>query len=94
MPITGTPKTVRTFTRADLVQYMQRAYTTDNMLLVAAGNVSHRQMLALAEKFVPKRRASSPPQRQLYSHQAYKPFVKEKVKPISQAHLMMGFPLP
>ncbi len=94
MPITGTPKTVCTLTRADLVQYMQRAYTTDNMLLVAAGNVSHRQMLALAEKFVPKRRASSPPQRQLYSHQAYKPFVKEKVKPISQAHLMMGFPLP
>ncbi len=94
MPITGTPKTVCTLTRADLVQYMQRTYTTDNMLLVAAGNVSHRQMLALAEKFVPKRRASALPQRQLYSHQAYKPFIKEKVKPISQAHLMMGFPLP
>ncbi len=94
MPITGTPKTVRSFTRADLVQYMQRTYTTDNMLLVAAGNVSHQAMLDLAEKFVPKRRTASPHQRQPYLHQAYKPFVKEKVKPISQAHLMMGFPLP
>ncbi len=94
MPITGTPKTVRSFTRDDLVQYMQRTYTTDNMLLVAAGNVSHQAMLDLAEKFVPKRRTTSPHQRQPYLHQAYKPFVKEKVKPISQAHLMMGFPLP
>lgn len=93
MPIAGTPKTVRAFTRASIQQYLSEAYTTDKMLLVAAGNVSHKTMLALAEKFIPKRRLNGTRLRQAYSHDSYQPFVKEKVKPISQAHIMLGFPM-
>ncbi|MCS7012421.1 MAG: pitrilysin family protein [Chloroherpetonaceae bacterium] len=93
LPIAGTPKTVRAFTRAAVQEYLSEAYTTNKMLLVAAGNVSHKAMLALAEKYIPKRRQGNGRLRQAYLHETYRPFVKEKVKPISQAHIMLGFPM-
>ncbi|KER11086.1 MAG: hypothetical protein HY22_00410 [[Candidatus Thermochlorobacteriaceae] bacterium GBChlB] len=92
MPIAGTEKTVRSFTRQEIDNYLRQTYTTDKMLLVAAGNISHAEMLRLAEKYIPKRRHTAAKPRQHYRHETYVPFVKEKAKPISQAHVMLGFP--
>jgi predicted Zn-dependent peptidase len=50
-PITGTDATLDRLARRQLLQYLGRNYLTSNMLLVAAGNVRHRQLLrALARQ--------------------------------------------
>lgn len=93
LPIAGTEKSVRALTRESIEAYLRQTYTTDKMLLVAAGNVRHDEVVRLAEKFVPKRRAAkTKTPRVPFDHDAYAPFAIEKPKPISQAHLVIGFP--
>ncbi|MBC8043073.1 MAG: insulinase family protein [Rhizobacter sp.] len=92
MPIIGTEETVRSFSRAGMQKYMQQRYTTDKMLLVAAGNVRHEEMVRLAEKFIPKRKSPSQLPRVKFDPKAYQPVHLEVPKPINQAHVVMGFP--
>lgn len=49
--IIGTQKNVRSFTRKMLVDYYKRVYEPSNILITAAGNLEHRQILALAESY-------------------------------------------
>ncbi|HEX3808492.1 MAG TPA: pitrilysin family protein [Rhizomicrobium sp.] len=48
-PILGTDKTVSNFSQEHLRTYMSANYRAPNMTLVASGNVSHKQVVALAE---------------------------------------------
>jgi predicted Zn-dependent peptidase len=48
-PILGTPGTVRAFTRDGLQVWFQRRYTPENLLITAAGNLTHQQVMDLAE---------------------------------------------
>jgi predicted Zn-dependent peptidase len=49
--IIGTQKHVRSFTRKMLIDYYKRVYEPSNILITAAGNLEHHQILALAEKY-------------------------------------------
>jgi predicted Zn-dependent peptidase len=44
--ILGTEETLNSFTSADLFQYMQDNYTTDNIVIAIAGNVKRDEVLA------------------------------------------------
>lgn len=92
LPIAGTEKTVRSFTRKLALEHLQTHYTTDKMILAAAGNLKHDALVRLAERYVPKSRRASTHQRERYDVRAYRPFEKEIAKPISQAHVVTGFP--
>jgi predicted Zn-dependent peptidase len=48
-PIIGTPESVSSFTREDIVGYMDRRYRADNVLLAVAGNVDPDQVVKMAE---------------------------------------------
>lgn len=56
-PITGTPRTLDRMTRADLLGYLHTHYRSGSALIVAAGKVCHRDLLAAAapyaSRFVP-----------------------------------------
>jgi predicted Zn-dependent peptidase len=48
--ILGTPTTVRSFDRARLAQYLGRNYRAPDMVIVAAGSVEHRSVVAEVER--------------------------------------------
>src|SRR5271165_4387496 len=49
-PILGTPETVRNFDRPGLRKRFSNWFAPDHILVTAAGNVTHEQVLALVEK--------------------------------------------
>jgi predicted Zn-dependent peptidase len=51
-PILGTPETVSDFTREKLHKWFRHCYAPNNMVITAAGNLTHAQMVELvAERF-------------------------------------------
>jgi len=49
-PVIGTERNLRRFTRADLMAFRQRRYSPDRIVVAAAGNVTHDQVVQLAER--------------------------------------------
>ncbi len=90
-PVIGTEDTVRSFSRSGLMDFMASTYTHDRIVIAAAGNVSHRQLVRHVEKafreslrtFVRNPVALDP------IPDAFPGFVSEN-RPIQQAHLVIG----
>jgi predicted Zn-dependent peptidase len=88
-PIIGFPETVRSFTRDQLIQYVQTRYTAPQIVVTAAGNATHEQVVRHVEKAfegydrAPIRRKPAPPK-------AYAPDERIEARPIQQAHLVLG----
>lgn len=51
-PILGTEENVSSFTREVVANYHQLHYTPGNLLISASGNISHEQLVKLAEKHI------------------------------------------
>src|ERR1700741_444485 len=49
-PILGTKQTIRSFDQDSVERYHRQYYTPSNILITAAGNLSHKHMLNLAEE--------------------------------------------
>jgi predicted Zn-dependent peptidase len=49
--IIGSPRNVKSFTRKMLLDYYKRTYEPSNILITAAGNLEHHEILALAEQY-------------------------------------------
>ncbi|MGK9367499.1 M16 family metallopeptidase [Melioribacter sp. Ez-97] len=52
LPIIGTEKNIRNFTRKDIREYVRKNYTFNRMYIVASGNLSHNRLIKLAEKYI------------------------------------------
>jgi len=90
-PILGTKDTVRNFNRAMIDDYYRRFYAPTNILITAAGNLHHEQLVDLArERFqdltlygdIPAGRAPVPHARLVFRNKAS----------LEQTHLYMGVP--
>lgn len=88
-PIVGTPRSVATFSRDQLSEFVGRQYTTDRIVVSVAGNVEHdatvrevRKAFGERERYRHKRRRSVP---KTYSADS----VTETI-PTQQAHLVLG----
>lgn len=89
MPIIGTVENVSSFTRNDLIQFIEDYYTTNNIIVTAAGNIKHEQLLKLVEKYFRKKLSTAVKQEtEKFSKQ--KKVFKEYPKPIQQAHICTG----
>lgn len=90
MPIIGTEKNILGFKKDDLVDFVNKHYTFDNLYIVASGAVEHDAILKFADKYLTKDLGSSEEKR--------KPtLLKESTdlhvyKEIQQSHLIMGRP--
>ena len=49
-PVIGFEGTVRQLTREQLLQYVERQYTPDRLVIAVAGNASHKRVVHLVEK--------------------------------------------
>ena len=50
-PIAGTKKTVAAISRTDVKKFFKKHFTADNIIVSAAGNIEHRKIQRLAEKY-------------------------------------------
>jgi predicted Zn-dependent peptidase len=88
-PIIGSAENVSRFTRDDLFDYTKKFYANENIILAAAGNITHDQMVRLAEKYLVQKKAAG---EKFKKFSALKPKLnsQEYSKPIQQAHLCTG----
>ncbi|MDO8499736.1 MAG: pitrilysin family protein [bacterium] len=97
----GSSKTVLGMDRAKLFEYYQSAYSTDNMVLVVAGNVDKKKLKVLVNKYYTKH---SKPVKNKITKNNFTKFiwptakiplekrVEVEEKPVDQAHVILGFP--
>lgn len=89
MPIIGTSGNVASFTQKQLKDYIAQWYVPQNIILTAAGNISHHQLLTLVEKYFYKK-GKSEGKSFLGKNPAAKKNFQHYAKPIQQAHLCTG----
>jgi predicted Zn-dependent peptidase len=90
-PILGTKETVRGFTRDMVLDYYRRAYAPRNIVITAAGNVGHEELLELAERHF----AGEDPGDVLPAERAPSPQAKLTLKnkrSLEQVHVCLGVP--
>ncbi|MBV9082130.1 MAG: insulinase family protein [Acidobacteriaceae bacterium] len=90
-PILGTKETVKKFTPQMLLDYYGRAYSPRNILITAAGNLEHDQLVRLiGEKFSDLEDRGEPPT--VTTPKAHAPIVMKKKDSLEQVHIAVGVP--
>ena len=52
LPVIGTEKNIRGFTRLDLFNFIERKYGFNNLTIAASGNIEHGELVRLAQKYL------------------------------------------
>jgi len=88
MPVLGTPVTVSSIDRENLLHYMKRFYVPERILLVAAGNIDHQRLVdSLEPLFESLRPLSAEPPR---SRPNGRGGVSCHYKDLEQVHICLG----
>ena len=90
-PILGTRQTIRGFNQDSIANYYRDYYTPKNILITAAGNLSHKKLVRLAEDHFGdlKSRRSAKPDAKPTPHA---PLVFREKASLEQVHLYLGVP--
>ena len=90
-PILGTRQTIRSFDQDNIAGYYRDYYTPKNILITAAGNLSHKKLVQLAEEHFGdlKSRARAKPD---VSPTPHAPLVFREKTSLEQVHLYLGVP--
>ncbi|MEM8834118.1 MAG: pitrilysin family protein [Pseudomonadota bacterium] len=87
-PILGTADIIQSMGKTTLSDYVSRLYTSENLVLSAAGNCDHDQIVAWAQQYF----ASLLPANDTSLQQAkYKGGYRYETKDLEQAHVVLGF---
>lgn len=100
MSIAGTPKTVRTFNRETTLKFHEQTFNAGNLIIAAAGNIEHRQIVELAGKFFDGAESeirnskfkNLKPETENLKPLIAAPIVVKKNKNLEQAHLIVAAP--
>ena len=90
-PILGTQETVQSFTREDILSYMDKRYIPSNMVISCAGNFDIEELRrVLTDKFCRRGAGDKPPMPKsaLIADRSFCPVEKD----IEQMHICLGFP--
>jgi predicted Zn-dependent peptidase len=88
----GTEESISSFNRKDLVGYKQETYRASNLVIAAAGNITHEKVVEYAQKYTQQ----IPTQHTTATHEEEKVItsphyqLREYYKPIKQAHICLG----
>ena len=99
-PIEGTPETVSSFDSARTAEFHRTAYHTRNFVIAAAGNVSHAELVELAERAFAGRGPTSEQQSSQAEENASPPplaaapILIQRKRELEQAHLILATPWP
>lgn len=90
--IAGTPKTVKTFSSEITRKYHEEVFCPQNLIIVAAGNVEHAQIVDLAAKFFGSKSKNQKLKTKNRNPEIAAPIIIEKNKNLEQAHLIIATP--
>jgi predicted Zn-dependent peptidase len=88
-PILGTPRTVKSFNREVLAEYLARRYRPERIVLAAAGNLTHDHVVALASRLF----NSLPPSAEPYVREIPGDIARADrhvQRDIGQTHIVLG----
>lgn len=88
-PVLGFPESVNGFTRPALIDYLERHYAPERLVVAVAGHVEHERVVRLVEKYTSDVRRNGTPLDRLPAAD-YAPSDVFEARPIQQAHLVMG----
>lgn len=88
-PVLGIPKTVNNFSRDDLQSFVDSKYIPSRIVVAAAGNVDHDQLVGYVENAFEKRERANKPFRRRKAN-GYSIQHVEVARPVQQAHLVLG----
>jgi len=90
-PIIGTEKNLRRFQSSDLRMHVARHFLPSRIVVAAAGNLAHQDLVELARKhFKGFRPSGMTHKRTLAPNRVVKPSRIEVPRPINQAHVCLG----
>ncbi|MEP7273219.1 MAG: pitrilysin family protein, partial [Acidobacteriota bacterium] len=92
-PILGTPKSLARFRRKQVQDYYEKIYRAGNLVIAAAGNLKHEQVVALAEEYFSAVPALDKVQEALPPHSTPHITLRHKAE-LEQSHLVIGMPCP
>lgn len=90
-PILGTADGISTMSRETLIGYMRQHYSTKNMVIAAAGNLHHDDVVELVCKHFADLPTHTPPKA---APSAYTGGLHTTDRKLDQVHLLLGFPSP
>jgi predicted Zn-dependent peptidase len=90
-PILGTPETVKNFTRKTLKSRFAKWFAPDHLVITAAGNVTHQQVLDLVEREFGALKPSGKQPKHI-APKTSAPIHVEKKRDLEQVHLCVGVP--
>ncbi len=88
--ILGSEASLLKITRTDLIAYMKKGYTPDNMVIAVAGRIDGEKILALVESMFGQARGKRDELKQ--SLPAFTPVKVFDPRPIEQAHVCLAVP--
>jgi predicted Zn-dependent peptidase len=94
LSIAGTPRSVKTFNRDVTQKFHEEVFAPNNLIIAAAGNLEHQQIVDLAEKFFnrkPKTKIQNPKIEDRKPEMA-SPIIIKKTRTLEQAHLIIATP--
>ncbi len=90
--ILGTAKNVSSFTKNDVLDYLNENYVTENVVVIFAGNVTFEQAEKLVEKYIlPIIKEGKKAQAPKHNIENKKQFL-HKCKDVEQVHFCLAFP--
>lgn len=89
--IIGTKETVNSLTKKDFVDYRNKFYTADNMLITVSGGVETSDVLKLAEKYFGGLNSKLNSEIEKYEVTQEKPRLLLRNKVVDQVHMILGF---
>ena len=93
-PIEGTEQTVSSFDRAKTAEFHASNFAPGNLVIAAAGNVAHHQLVDLVMKAVAADQTGTNGHEALASPKVAAPILIERKKELEQAHLIIAAPWP
>lgn len=91
LPIEGTRETVRTFKHQTTAEFHDAVFAPENIVIAAAGNIEHAQIVDLATRFWKNRRIRNP-QSAIHNPQLSAPILLKKKRELEQTHLIIAAP--
>ncbi len=90
--VIGTPETVSGLTSLDLKDYMASRYTPDTIVVAAAGNLNHAEIVAMVEERLGHLEGKKSDWRAPDAAPQFTPATAYVEKPIEQVNLVLGVP--
>ncbi|MDO8551887.1 MAG: pitrilysin family protein [bacterium] len=89
--IAGSRETISQITREDFLDYQEKLYFPQNMLLVVAGGANEAKTVRLAEKYLGAIKSNGERPKRVEKFPQKKPRLYLKTKRTDQTHLILGF---